>query len=370
MSDETSTPVVSSPVAPELYQPNLFIRLSAVAGRVATSLPRPLLRLAGKRVNADGHVLDSDVMVSLQLLRIVEGEDFVHLSLEEGRQQIDDEAYLAAGKSLTVGSVSEQTVDGVRVRHYRPVGAESAELDLPTVVYLHGGGWVLGSVNSHDSTCRWLCARGNVAVLSVDYRLAPEHPFPAGLDDVMTVLDAAMTPGGIPGVDASKIAVAGDSAGGNLSAAACLRLRDEGKAQPLLQLLFVPVTNLAEMNTASHQEFSEGYFLSHEQMLWYRDRYVPDVAERSHPYVSPLLAEDVSGVAPAFVAVGGFDPLRDEGEAYAARLVEAGVPTTVRRHEGLVHPFVNSTGIWAGARVAMDEAVGALRLALGVNPVK
>lgn len=358
---------MSSPQAPRLYQPNLFTKLSAVAGRMATSIPQSLQRLGGSRVNSDGNVLDADVLVSLRLLRIVEGEDFVNLSPEEGRRQIDDEAYLAAGKRLAVGSVSEHTVDGVMVRHYRPKGAESAAREIPTVVYLHGGGWVLGSVNSHDSTCRWLCARGDVAVLSVDYRLAPEHAFPAGLDDVMAVLEAALTPGAIPGVDAKKIAVAGDSAGGNLSAAACLRLRDEGKAQPLLQMLFVPVTNLAEMNTASHKEFATGYFLTHEQMLWYRDRYVPETAELSNPYVSPLLAPDLSGLAPAFVAVGGFDPLRDEGEAYAQRLADAGVPTTVRRHEGLVHPFVNSTGVWAGARVAMDEAVGAVRLALGVK---
>ena len=363
LSTDSNASFAPTSVAPR--QVPAITRLTAAAAGVLTSLPQGVLRVVGTRTNADGNTLDADVAASLKALRIVEGEDIAHLPPQQGRESLDNQAYLATPKGLPVGSVTEHRVAGVRVRHYRPKGAEGVDVQLPTVVYFHGGGWVLGSLDSHDSTCRWLCNRGEVAVLSVDYRLAPEAPFPAGIDDA-TAVTLAVLSGEVEGVDPSRVATAGDSAGGNLSAVVNLRLRDESQPQPKLQMMFVPVTDLRSMRTASHIEFAEGLFLTKEQMEWYREHYVPNEADWANAYVSPLAAEDLSGLPPAYVAVAGFDPLRDEGEAYARRLAEAGVEVTMRRHGGLVHPFANSTGIWRGARQALDEAVGALRLALNI----
>ena len=355
-----------APQAQQLPQYDLFTRAMAIGSRVITSMPTPLLRLAGTRTNRDGNTLDPDVAISLKALGLIHGKQYWDVSIDRARQMIDDEAFMGAGTPLTVGSVTEHAVRGVRVRHYRPRGAESPDHALPTVVYFHGGGWTLGSLDSHDSTCRWLCARAEVAVISVDYRLAPEHPFPAGFDDAYAVADAALTSGEIAGVDSHRIAIVGDSAGGNFATAVCLRRRDEKKPQPALQVLIVPVTNLTQPRTPSYSEFGEGLFLTTDQMDWYEKQYVQRPEDRENPYVSPLLANDVSGVAPAYIAVAGFDPLRDEGERYAQKLQDQGVEVTLRRHAGLVHPFANSTGIWTGAARAMDEVVGAVRLALAV----
>ncbi|APT88446.1 lipase [Corynebacterium frankenforstense DSM 45800] len=363
---DTSEPELTTSAPQHVPAPrySLSTKASARAGWALTSLPPAILRLLGTRINSSGDELDGDVAASLRALEIIHGKDFADLPVGEGRAMIDEEAYLGAGKTMDVGSVVAQTIGGVPVRQYRPRGFESTDRVLPAVVYLHGGGWVLGSLDSHDSTCRWLCNRAGVSVISVDYRLAPEAPFPAGLEDAATVLRAAMTTEAVPGVDPQRVVIAGDSAGGNLSAAVCLKFKQEGLPQPLLQMLFVPATNLAEFSTDSHREFADGLFLTRKQMEWYRNHYVGSAEAAADPLVSPLLAEDVSGVAPAYVAVAGFDPLRDEGEAYAEKLEAAGVPVTCRRHRGLVHPFVNSTGVWRNARAALDDAVEAVKAAV------
>ncbi|MBC2681087.1 alpha/beta hydrolase fold domain-containing protein [Corynebacterium sp. 4HC-13] len=365
---EHNTAPNSAPTSVDPVQPPAFTRIAAAGAGVLSSLPTGLLRLLGSHTNRDGDKLDADVRATLMALKIVSSDDLTDLPVADGRVMLDEEAYMACPKSSVyqVGSVTEHEVAGVRVRHYRPKGAESVEVDLPTVVYFHGGGWVLGSLDSHDSTCRWLCARGDVAVLSVDYRLAPEHAFPAGLDDA-TAVTVAVLNGEVAGTDPARVVTAGDSAGGNLTAAVNLRLRDEGKPLPCLQMLFVPVTDLRTFETGSYQEFAKGPYLTAKHMEWYRERYVPNEDDRHSSYASPLAATDLSGLPPAYVAVAGFDVLRDEGEAYAHRLSEAGVDVTLRRHGGLTHPFVNSTGTWKNARTAMDEAVGALRLALRIS---
>ena len=341
----------------------LVVRLNAKLAGILTSLPTPVLRVLGKKVNSDGNVLDADVAASLLALSIVSPKNWYELPPREGRTLVNNEAHMGALTYEPVGSATEHFVEGVKVRHYRPAGKEDPSIPLPTVVFVHGGGWTLGSLDSHDSTCRWFCRRAEVAVLSVDYRLAPEAQFPAGLDDVTSVASAVLQ-GKVQGVDAQRVVLAGDSAGGNLVAAACLRLRDEGLPLPRMQMLFVPATDLYNLGTPSYHEFSEKLYLTAKEVSWAIDQYVPEKSQRANPYVSPLLAEDLSGLPPAYVAVAGFDPLRDEGEAYARKLEAAGVPVTLRRHEGVVHPFVNSTGVWEGARIAMSEAVGALRSAL------
>ena len=362
-TESTEATGTTAPIHSQPLQHSLFSQLTARAGWLLPAIPEPVLRIFGSRTNSDGERLDSDVRASSLVTDLMHPADYSQQSVEATRAVVEDAAYMAGGHVTQVGSVVEERIRGVRVRHYRPTGAVSPDEDLPTLVYFHGGGWVVGSLDSHDSTCRWLCEAARVAVLSVDYRLAPEHPFPAAPDDCCAVVDAAMA-GEVKGVNKNRVAVGGDSAGGNLAAVVCLRRKREGQEQPRAQLLFVPVTDLSRLDTPSHKEFSKGYFLTQAQMQWYRDQYLTDDVQRLDPDVSPLLSEDVSGVAPAYVAVAGFDPLRDEGTAYAEKLREAGVPVSFRRHPGLIHPFVNSSGVWRNSGRALDEAAGVLRAML------
>lgn len=360
----------------EEYRPGVVDRTIALGARALGLVPAALLRPLCPR-NADGDRLDPDVALSLLSLKIIGGKDIADQDAVAARRNVDRQACIAGAggpAAPQVGEVTEHRIAGVRVRDYRPEGEPATTgahaAGSPVVLYVHGGGWVTGSLDSHDPTARYLCRNGQVRVISVDYRMAPEHPHPAPLDDVTAVVTAALD-GRIPGVDPAKVVVAGDSAGGHLATATCLRLKQEGKTQPALQMLFVPVTDQRETAEvmASHRsrrEFATGRYLTAAHMEWYDRRYLGDLdAEgRRDPLISPLLAGDLTGLAPAYVAVAGHDPLRDEGEDYAVRLAEAGVPVTVRRHRGLVHPFVNSPVIWRGSRRALDEAVEGLRAAL------
>lgn len=362
----------------EEYRPGPVDRAVALSARALGLLPSALLRPLCPR-NADGDRIDPDVLLSLLSLKIINGRDIADQDAVAARRNVDRQAYIAGARGPAapqVGSVEHRLIAGVRVRDYRPagedtdgpVGAHAA--GSPVVLYAHGGGWVTGSLDSHDVTCRYLCSKAGIRVLSIDYRMAPEHPHPAPLDDVTAVVTAALD-GEVPGIDPARVAVAGDSAGAHLAAATCLRLRDEGRGQPALQLLFVPVTDQRPTGEVmathrSRREFATGRYLTAAHMEWYDRQFLGDLdaAGRGDALVSPLLAEDLTGLAPAYVAVAGHDPLRDEGEAYALRLAGAGVPVTVRRHRGLVHPFVNSPVIWKGSRHALDEAVTGLRTAL------
>ena len=386
------------------YRPDPLTRIIARAGRAIMSAPTPLLRLVARPGrNGRGYLLDPDVAMSLALLKIIgSGKGIGELTVAEAREEIDREAYLAAGPRPKVRTRDEK-IAGVAVRRY--FGFPLADASAPAVMYLHGGGWAVGSLDSHDAPCLRLAEAAGVDVISVDYRLAPEHPFPAGLDDVMAVYEeltgprpgAAAGAGSMTGTrDASgpdgaksgsgggaasrRVAVIGDSAGANFAAVVCLEAKRRGLPQPALQGLLAPVTDMLAWIgdrggwTNSGREFAEGYFLTSADMAAYADLYIGDGTPGSasaelaqDPRVSPLFAEDLSGLAPAFVALGGFDPLRDEGEAYAARLADAGVPVTVKMHRGMVHPFINSPGLWRTSRRAIDELAGAVRLALEVR---
>ncbi|MGP9723812.1 alpha/beta hydrolase [Corynebacterium sp. AOP40-9SA-29] len=341
-------------------------------GTVASLVPRAAWRRVGVRRNDDGDVLDPDVTATLLALRVVSGLDIVDVPPVHSRRIVEREAFIAGG-SPSVAEVREEQIAGVPVRVYLHRPADTSP--RPTLVYLHGGGWVTGSLDSHDAACRSLCADGGVTVVAVDYRLAPEHPFPAALEDTTAVVAALQDGARVAdtSVDAGRLVVAGDSAGGNLAASCCLWLRAQGRAQPALQQLFVPVTDLSQ-RSASYAEFGEeGLYLTAAQMEWYEHHYLgrsgdlTEAVDPRDPRVSPMLEPDLSGLAPAYVAVAGFDPLRDEGEAYAGRLEDAGVQVTLRRHRGLVHPFVNSVAVWSGARAAMAEATAHLRSALGTT---
>jgi acetyl esterase len=233
-------------------------------------------------------------------------------------------------------------------------------------VYLHGGGWVVCDLDTHDNVCRFLAREAGVLVLSVDYRLAPEHRFPAAVDDALAAFRFGAEHARDLGADPQALAIGGDSAGGNLAAVVSQLAVSDGERAPAFTLNIYPVTDLSEKRP-SYRLFREGFLLTEAQMDWYRDHYLPDEAVALDPRASPLLAEDLSGLPPTYIATAGFDPLRDEGEAYGQRLREAGVPVALRRHPGLVHGFCNGVGSTRFGRAAMHEAAGALRVGLATG---
>jgi acetyl esterase len=222
---------------------------------------------------------------------------------------------------------------------------------------------VIGDLETYDSPCRFLAAHSGAQVLAVDYRLAPEHPFPAATEDAYAAFCWASANAARFGTEATRIGVGGDSAGGNLAAVVCLLAREAGVPPPAMQLLIYPVTETGR-DLPSRQTFRDGFILTRRDMAYYEDRYLPPGTDSGDPRVAVLRAEDLSDLPPAYVATAGFDPLRDEGDAYALRLREAGVAVTLHRQPGLVHTFINLTAICPSARAAMLEACGALRMGL------
>ncbi len=253
-----------------------------------------------------------------------------------------------------VARVEDRRISGpagyVPVRVYTP----NAKLPCPIILYIHGGGFTLGSINSYNDLCRSLCHRGGVVVVSVDYRLAPETKYPGGLDDCFAALKWTAEHASEIGGDPARISVAGDSAGGNLSAALSLRVRDSGGPRIARQILIYPGTNAA-CDTASYYNFATGYGVTREQAIYFYNWYLSSPAERELPYVSPLRAENLRNLPPALIVTAQYDIARDDGEAYAARLHEAGVPVKLTRYLGMTHGFVNMGGVFPQARTALDQ---------------
>jgi acetyl esterase len=262
---------------------------------------------------------------------------------------------------IVVYSVADTTIEGpagpIPVRIYRPSAAPA-----PVHVHFHGGGWVIGDLDTHDRDCREICAGADCIVVAVDYRLAPEHIFPAAPEDCYAALCWATANKGLLGGLPGPVSVGGDSAGGNLAAAVALMARDRNGPAIAMQLLIYPVID-ATMESESYRDNADGYLLSRTMMAWFWDLYCPDVDLRADPLASPITAEDLSTLPPALVMTAEFDPLRDEGEAYAQRLKAAGVEVEVRRFDGLVHGFFSQAGIIEAAREGVDLAVQALRKA-------
>jgi acetyl esterase len=262
------------------------------------------------------------------------------------------------GPAEEVASTADLDAGGVPARVYRPRGAAPSG----ALVYFHGGGWVVGDLETHDPLCRTLAARSGCVVVAVDYRRAPEHRFPAALDDAWAATQWVSAHARELGIDGARIGVGGDSAGANLAAVVARRARDTGLGLAF-QLLAYPVVD-HRFDTASYEELAEGHGLTRESMRWYWEQYLARPEDGASPDASPLRADDLGGVAPALVLVAGFDPLRDEGEAYAARLAAAGVPTRLVRYDGLIHGFLRMPAVIDAAAAALDETAAAVREAL------
>jgi acetyl esterase len=255
-------------------------------------------------------------------------------------------------------------VGDVPVRIVRPPDAEGT---LPAILYMHGGGWVLGNAHTHDRLVRELAVGTGAAVVFVEYDRSPEAHYPVALEQGYAVARWIVREGAANGLDPERIAVAGDSVGGNMTAALALMAEDRGDVRFVQQSMYYPVTD-AGMDTDSYEQFAEGYFLAAKGMAWFWDAYLPDVERRSEPYASPLRASDaqLAGLPPAFVIVDEADVLRDEGEAYAARLRAAGVEVTTVRYDGITHDFMmlNPLSQTHATRAAIAQAVSILRAAL------
>ncbi|MEU5690701.1 alpha/beta hydrolase [Actinosynnema sp. NPDC020468] len=281
------------------------------------------------------------------------------LDPSEGRKVVDE----AQAGPVDVPPVDEEfvTVRGVPVRIVRPVDARGS---LPVLLYLHGGGWVFGGVRSHDRLVRELAVGTGAAVVFPDYSRSPEARYPVALEEVHAVARWVVAAGEAHGLDASRVAVAGDSAGGNLAAALTLLAKRRGDVVFRAQVLFYPVTD-ASFDTPSYREFGEGYFLRRDSMEWLWDQYLPDHRHRAESTASPLRAAlaELEGLPPALVVTAEADVLRDEGEAYADRLRAAGVPVTAVRYQGVIHDFVLLNGLRGtrAASAAIAQAISVLR---------
>ena len=303
--------------------------------------------------------LDSDTQAVLNAMESMGVPDFSALTPEQAR-----DFQLAAPPEVptVVGEVSDRTIQGsqaaIPLRIYRP-GAERTGV----ILYFHGGGWVIGNLDSHDETCRRLCAGTGQTVVSVDYRLAPETRYPGAVVDCYDATAWVSENTDSLSVDAQRLVVAGDSAGGNLATAVALMARDRGGPSIAFQLLVYPVTD-CDFDTGSYLANAEGYLLTRTSMQWFWDHYVPEASRRTEPYASPLRGE-LAGLPPALVQTAEFDPLRDEGEAYATALRAAGCKVQATRYDGLIHGYFGMHTAIAAARSAMREACDAINAHIG-----
>jgi acetyl esterase/lipase len=306
--------------------------------------------------------LDPGLKIVLDQLAANPGPQLHELPVEQARAFFD--AMQLPSPEVKIASVEDRRIPGpagdIPVRIYRPEG----QGPLPALVYFHGGGWVIGSIETHDASCRDLANRVGCVVVSVDYRLAPEHRYPAAAEDCYAATRWVAENAASLGIDAGRIAIGGDSAGGNLTAVVALMARDRRGPALVHQLLIYPVTD-ADFTRASYRENAEGYLLTTTAMEWFWGHYVPDSAQRTEAYAAPLRAKDLAGLPPAFVITAEFDPLRDEGEAYAKRLAQAGVATRHERYAGAIHGFFAMGMLSEVARRVVDDAADELRRVLG-----
>jgi acetyl esterase len=338
-------------------------RLQLLSGEALAGLfrlPRPLLRkLAGPPRRIDGQELDLENQLVIRLSQVVDGKPLEERSVEEARAVMERSTIFDAPRP-PLGGVRDLTMgrpaQNLRARIYTPIGGSSPR---PGVVYFHGGGWTIGSLDTCDAHCARLALLSDAVVVSVDYRLAPEHVFPAAAHDAVNAFDWVKAEHEVCGIDPARIAVAGDSAGGNLAAVVAQARRDAVR----YQLLVYPAVDLAN-DSPSYALFRDDLFLTEATMRWFTDHYVPDPSERLDVRASPLLADDLEGVAPACVVVVGFDPLRDEGRAYAERLDRVGALDRLVDEPSLAHGCMSYLRFSSRARDVVKRSAAALRAGL------
>jgi acetyl esterase/lipase len=340
-------------------------RLEFRAAQLLCALPAQLqVRLSGKPpVSLDGDTLAPDLQLSLAVLERRRLPPPETLPPEEARAERRRLAAVYAGRVAEVGAVRGRQIETetarLSARHYAPPGDGEA---APLLVYYHGGGFTYGDLETHDSVCRLLCAHAGVHVLAIDYRLAPEHPFPAAVEDARAALRWAVEHAEELGADTALVGIGGDSAGGNLAAVTAQLAASDGGPAPVLQLLIYPVVDLTRQTGRSRELFGDGFLLTTSEMDWFDDNYLGRAREAARDArVSPIYAKDLSGLAPAIVVTAAFDPLRDEGEAYAEAMRAAGTPVVLRRFPGFIHAFINLTGVSAPCRDAVVEIAGMTR---------
>ncbi|WP_245927746.1 alpha/beta hydrolase [Nocardioides silvaticus] len=322
--------------------------------------PSPARRLvAGRPVTVDGQTLAPDLQAMLRLQSIARPRN-EEVPIEKLRAGMRTETALVGGKQA-IGSTRDLTVAGRPARHYLPSSPVSDEPG-PLLVFLHGGGFIEGDLDTHDAPCRVLAERSGVPVLALTYRRGPEHPFPAAHDDADEGFRWVVDHADELGADPARIAVGGDSAGANLAASVALAAARDGV--PLAwQLLIYPVTRVGIV-TPSRERFAEGFYLSAEFIDRADASYTPRQEDRDDPRISILEAEIPPGLAPAYVVTAGFDPLRDEGEAYARRMADAGVAVELERRTDQIHGFFNIVGVGHTPRAGVDKMADRLRAAL------
>lgn len=333
--------------------------------KVIPRLPDAAKRLlsGGRAVTIDGNTLDPTIQM---LLAAQKAAGVTGLSIRDdplaSRANFGVLAQTLDERDVRVADVRPLSIPGpagtIPARHYRPSTGGSP---APLLVFFHGGGWVLGDLDSYDSACRRISRDAGINVLAVDYRLAPEHRASAAVDDAYAAYRWAREQAVDLGADPRRVAVGGDSAGGNLSAVVARLARDAGDPLPSLQWLIYPATDLRG-GTRSRSLFGDGFLLTKHDMDWFQDNYLDGSGlEISDPRVSPLLADDLSGLSPALVVTAGFDPLRDEGEQYANRLQSAGVAVDYRQMPSMIHGFLNLNVLGGGVARANAEMISALR---------
>jgi acetyl esterase len=343
------------------------IALETLVVRLAMALPERVQRALLRRpVVLDGQQLSTEIQMMLKLQQLARLPELGVLPLADSREVVVTQGGMVAG-TQPIGALRELTVDGadgpIPARLYIPSARLGAD-PLPTLMFIHGGGHALGDLDSHDGACRHLAEHAGVQVLAIDYRKPPEHPFPAPVDDCFAAYEWLVKNADNVNADTERLAVGGDSAGGNLAAATAIQAAEAGLPMAF-QLLIYPVTDFVNRSRSRELFDGGGFYLVRKGMDRLSDWYLPDPADRAHPLVSLLLRESVpEGLAPAHVVTAGFDPLRDEGEAYADLLAGHGVPVTRKRYPSMVHAFFNIVGVGREARGYNREIAGVLADAL------
>jgi acetyl esterase len=307
--------------------------------------------------------LDPNVLLVLQAAAARGDPPLDRLPVLEARKVAVESLKAVGGVLEEVRSIENLEIPGpagaISIRVYTP----ETPAPRPAMVYFHGGGWVVCDLDTHDVVCTAIARRAGAVVVAVDYRLAPEHKFPAAVIDCYAATVWVAANAERLGIDSKRISVGGDSAGGTLGTVVSLKSRDENGPAIALQVMVYPVTDLSSFATPSYDEFAEGYQLTKAEMEWFRGHYLSSMEDVRDPYASPLLARDLRGLPPALVITAECDPLRDEGEAYARRLEEAGVPVTCTRYAGMIHPFFSLSGVIPQALDAIQQVADAVRTA-------